>query len=443
MRYIIPVKYRIFKHALQSVCKVSVVFRRFNYTCSKLVVPEAPSDKILGLNDLFKRDQNKNKVNLTVGIYKDEKGSVTTLLSILEAQKIVEKSNNHDLSYLPIAGHEGYRKAVKRFLFDECVSKGEIIEQERISLIQTLSGTGALAITSRFLSTFVSDTVWISDPSWVNHDNIFEKNGFKNINHYSYVKNGILTVDEWLDDLKRDPGKDKSTKPQAVVLHACCHNPTGIDPTKEEWERILDEIYNLNMIPIVDMAYQGLDTGNLKNDAYLLKMILNEKKYKSWSNGIFVCQSFAKNMGLYSERVGSLSIVVPPNSEGLKKNIDSQLQKIVRSIYSSPPSYGSKIAYSVLSDPILKEKWFQDVEKMVNRLTHVRMEMHKRLEWPDLINKNQQHGMFYFINLNEKQIKYLRDKYSIYLTLDGRMSLSGVNSSNIDYVCAALKDAIS
>ena len=204
------------------------------------------------------------------------------------------------------------------------------------------------------------------------------------------------------------------------------------------------------MVPIVDMAYQGLESGNLLKDAYLLRLCLNVNKYPNWSNGIFLCQSFAKNMGLYGERVGSLSVITPATANNgkfnplqhknsLQQNIDSQLKKIVRGMYSSPPGYGSRVVNVVLSDFKLKQQWFKDVDFMVQRLHHVRQEMFDRLGWPDLVNFAQQHGMFYYTRFSPKQVEILRNNYFVYLTGDGRLSLSGVNDSNVDYLCESLE----
>ena len=407
-------------------------------------IPSAPPDRILGLTEKFNKDENKNKVNLTVGIYKDEWGQVTTFPSVARAQKIVEMDMflNKDLSYLPITGSPEYKSNVLKFLFEESVPDygPQLLQDDRISFIQTLSGTGAIAVTAKLISTFLSKTVWIPDPSWANHSNIFQKNGFTNIQAYSYYKNGDITVEKWLAQLRDNVKNRPAEESQCIVLHACCHNPTGFDPTYQQWGEIMDTIHELDMIPIIDMAYQGLESGSPAKDAYLLRLCLDESRYKSWKHGIFLCQSFAKNMGLYGERVGSLSVVLPKYLPDMKEKVNSQLKTIVRSLYSSPPGYGSKVASLVLSTPTLKEQWYKDVSSMVNRLYSVRYSMYDRLSWPGLIDSEHQHGMFYFTNLSEKQVELLRCKYAIYLTLDGRLSLSGINKSNIEYVCNAFNE---
>lgn len=420
---------------------VTILAKRF-FASSIDKIPRAPPDRILGLTEKFNNDSNKKKVNLTVGIYKDAWGQVTTFPSVAKAQRLIDADLvlNTDLSYLPITGCPDYSEHVLDFLFKEsCPLSGpKLLKQGRVSFAQTLSGTGALAVASKLLALWVSQTIWLPQPSWPNHRNIFRSNGFSDIKEYPYYKDGKITIDALLDHLRANVDKNGKTR-HCILLHACCHNPTGLDPTMEQWKQILDTVHELGMIPIIDMAYQGLESGNPPKDAYLLRLCLDESQYESWPHGLFVCQSFAKNMGLYGERVGSLSVVTPPYQPETKDNVDSQLKQIVRSIYSSPPGYGSRVATMVLSKSFLKMQWYKDVEFMVNRLTEVRREMHDLLGWPALVDFDRQHGMFYYTGLTPRQVDALRKDYSVYMTMDGRLSLSGVNNSNIEYVCKALK----
>lgn len=407
----------------------------------------APPDKILGLTEFYNNDPNPAKVNLTVGIYKDNNGHVTTFPSVLKAQSLVNHNynqKNHNLAYLPINGSQFYSENVLKFIWNDSVMGlgQDYISHDKINFIQTLSGTGAIAITAKFLSSFLSNSIWLPNYSWPNHLNIFKQNGFskENIFKYDYYNHqtGEISIENWLDQLKNSVPTSKRSTPQCILLHACCHNPTGVDPTREQWKLIIDTIHDLKMIPIIDMAYQGLESGNLIDDAYLLRICLEKG---DWSNGLYLCQSFAKNMGLYGERVGSLSILTPLDSHAnLKDNIDSQLKPIIRSVYSSPPGYGSHVANQVLSDNDLKLEWFNDVKNMVDRLHSIRLKLFDNLNWSDLINFKQQHGMFYFTRFNQSQVNVLKKKYSIYLTDDGRLSLSGINDSNIDYISQALYD---
>lgn len=420
---------------------MQILFRR-SLVSSIGAVPRAAPDRILGLTEEFARDPNRRKVNLTVGVYKDSWGQVTTFPSVARAQRLIDADVelNTDLSYLPITGCPEYSENVLNFLFKEsCPGSGpRLLRDDRVSFAQTLSGTGALAVASKFMALFLSRTIWIPQPSWANHRNIFRSNGFTDIRSYPYYRDGKLTVDEWLDTLRREVKRD-SDKRHSIILHACCHNPTGVDPTKEEWRKILDTVHELEMIPVIDMAYQGLESGNPPQDAYVLRMCLDESRYNSWPNGVFLCQSFAKNMGLYGERVGSLSVVIPPNQDDVREKVDSQLKQIVRSAYSSPPGYGSRVATLVLSKPFLRMQWYKDVAFMADRLNQVRHDMHELLQWPELTDSAQQHGMFYYTGLTTDQVELLKGKYSVYMTADGRLSLSGMNDHNIEYVCAALQ----
>lgn len=408
-----------------------------NRKYSLLNIPKAPPDKVLGLVSQFNDDTNKRKVNLTVGIYKDQYGKMNNFPCVTQAQCLLRKDTplSSSSSYLPILGDSNFRKNVMDFLFKESAPIGShLVDKNRISLTQTLSGTGALAIAADLIVRFISNTIWIPKPSWPNHLNIFQRHGFSNVKEYTYYRNGYIDIDSWMSDLEESLLFTNIKSTHCILLHACCHNPTGLDPTEEQWKIIIKKIHDLNMIPIIDMAYQGLESGDLIKDAYLLRFCLEY----NWPNGIFLCQSFAKNMGLYGERVGSLSIVLPTEHPTLKFNVDSQLKKIIRGLYSSPPSYGSKIANIILSDPGLKEQWFKDVKEMTNRLWDVRLKMYERLHWECLIDRNKQHGMFYYTGLSENQVNVLRDIYSIYLTPDGRMSLSGIKDSDLDYVSESL-----
>ncbi|KAL3239628.1 aspartate transaminase AAT1 [Nakaseomyces bracarensis] len=435
------------QRSLSHIVRKSIYCGRYFHTTavrSTLTqVPMAPPDGVLGLVENYNMDENPNKINLTVGVYKDVWVQVTTFPSVAQAQKIIDMDGqmNTDLSYLPISGCEDFKKHTIDFLYrDGCPHDGPaLIDEGRISFVQTLSGTGALAVTAKLISSFISTKIWIPKPSWPNHTNIFKKNGFTDIYNYSYYSEGQLTIDKWLQELRDIVSKDKSGIPNTIVLHACCHNPTGLDPTRKQWEQIIDVIHELKMVPIIDMAYQGLESGNLIDDAYLLRLCLDKSRYRTWPNGLYLCQSFAKNMGLYGERVGSLSIVTPDSIPKIKEILESQLKQIIRSMYSSPPGYGSRVAKLVLSNDKLKYQWYDDVRAMVARLKSVRTMISERLGWEDIINFEQQHGMFYYTNLNPGQVKILRDDFSVYLTNDGRMSLSGVNKSNVDYLCNSIK----
>ncbi|AET41223.1 aspartate transaminase AAT1 Ecym_7397 [Eremothecium cymbalariae DBVPG len=410
---------------------VASIVRSYYHTLSR--IPNALPDKILGLTEVFNKDTNPQKVNLTVGIYRDDLGLVTNFKSVVQAQSILsaDMGISGDWSYLPIAGCPEYSTSVMDFLFKESVPQAKsYLESDKISFVQSLSGTGALAIATRFLTSFISKVIWVPDPSWGNHMNIFDNNGFKEVRVYKYYKDGSIDIDGWLDQLRQAKSEFGSRYPHCILLQACCHNPTGVDPTRTQWKKALEVINELGLIPVIDMAYQGLESGDLIEDAYLLRMCLEH----NWRNGLYICQSFAKNMGLYSERIGSLSVIHPMDESNTKAKADSQLKRIVRGVYSSPPSYGSRIATLVLNNPTLKAQWFEDVKKMTDRLWSVRVMLYERLKWDTLIDRTTQHGMFYYSGFSPKQVDILRRHHSIYLTQDGRISLAGINRSNIDHV---------
>ncbi|AMD18865.1 HBL037Wp [Eremothecium sinecaudum] len=401
-------------------------------------IPRARPDSILGLLEEFNQDQHPMKIDLTAGVYMDNSGKNSPLTAVNQAQLLLEQSGaNKSLSYLPITGCPSFTNNVLKFLYTESAPNGKkFLDSDSISCIQTLGGTGALTLASVFLSSFVSDTLWLPQLTWANHCNVFSHNGFSDIRYYTYYEDGEVNVDGWCDQLRAvlTSKSARSDSPHSIVLHACCHNPTGMDPTIEQWSMIIPLINELGMVPIIDMAYQGLDSGNPDKDAYLLRLCLEYE----WPNGLYLCQSFAKNMGLYSARVGSLSIVHPIRFPESKTQVDSQLKRIVRSLYSSPPRYGSMIATTILTNKNLKQQWYMDVKAIRDRLWLVRNTLHERLNWPRLIDKNTQHGMFYYSGLSPKQVNTLRKECSVYVTEDGRISLSGINSRNVDYVCEAL-----
>ena len=425
-------------------------------------LPKEQKDPILGLASVIKADPNPNKVNLTVGIYKDDSGTTPIFSSV---QQAISKIHNKSLAYLPILGSVQYTSLVKKFLFQESMHVEPQQRYDDIVTVQTFSGTGALAVCAHFLKTYTNKKILLPNITWGNHKNIYTKSGFEEIQPYRYYNKDApqsVDVEGMLADMEKFAAKNsvssssssssssfssssatgKGLSPRSCVLvHACCHNPTGLDPTPEQWDRIFAKIHELQLVPIVDMAYQGLTTGNLVEDVAFLGKHIN--KYP-WEHGFYLCQSFAKNLGLYGERIGSLSMVLPPNvTKPVRENIMLGLERVVRSQYSSPGIHGQEIVTHVLANKELKQQWFADVEKMHARINGIRKLLHEKLKhipnFANVYNEKTQHGMFYFSNLEKPQIAQLRELYSIYLTEDGRISLSGLNSKNMDYVCKAIE----
>ncbi|KAH3673504.1 hypothetical protein WICMUC_003610 [Wickerhamomyces mucosus] len=401
-------------------------------------IPLAKPDPILSIIEEFNRDGNPQKINLSVGAYRDESGKPFILPSIKQASKILFDQES-DKEYTSINGSLDYNRLVKQFLFGGFKSGKFFIEQDRIVLAQSLSGTGALKLSGEFLKNWNfknSNEIFIPSSTWANHYNIFKNCGLK-ISQYSYIKNNSLDLTNLLKDLNQIPLKS------SILFHACCHNPTGLNPTRDEWLEILKIVSERELIPIVDLAYQGFESGNLQQDLYLVEMICNKIANDEISTAL-ICQSFAKNMGLYGERIGSISIITQNSNQTF--NIESQLKKTIRSIYSSPSIHGSKLVEIVLSNDEIYQNWQNDVAKMSSRIKKMRFElfnllnsMDNNLNWNHLI---QQNGMFCFTGLSEQQILKLKNEYSIYSTLDGRFSISGINMQNIKYLAESINKVI-
>jgi aspartate aminotransferase len=393
-------------------------------------VPRAPADPILGITTGFTLETNPNKINLSVGAYRDSQGKPWILPSVKQAYTLLHESNKE---YTSIAGSQNFQRLVRNFLYGSFKDGADFISKDSISIAQTLSGTGSLKITAEFLKKWMGiNDIYISNPTWANHLNIFTGSGVTP-HYYSYFNASTNTINHeaLIYDLKH------AKTGSAVLLHACCHNPTGLDPTAQQWEEIIDVVIKSKLIPVVDLAYQGFESGSLSQDLHLLELVSSKIK-EGLIPTMFLCQSFAKNMGLYGERIGSLSIITP-NSE-TRENVDSQLQRIIRSIYSSPPIHGSKLVEVVLSNENIFKQWEEDVLVMSHRIKDMRVSLFEKLKnkghvWDHLIKQN---GMFCYTGLTKEQVLKLRDNFAIYCTLDGRFSISGVNEGNVDYLAESI-----
>lgn len=399
-------------------------------------IPLAPADPILGITEEFNKDSNPLKTNLSVGAYRDDEGKPYVLPSIRMASSVLYHTESNK-EYTSINGSINYNSLVKEFLYGSFVSGADLIKQDRISIAQSLSGTGALKLCAEFLrdwSPYNSRKVYMPNPTWSNHINIFENSGLEP-QQYAYYdkKTNSFDMEGMLNDLSNaEPGS-------SVLLHACCHNPTGVDPTPEQWDQIVDVVINKGLIPIIDIAYQGFQSGSLFNDLYLLELITNKVNQGQLVTSM-VCQSFAKNMGLYGERIGSVSIITPDSKT--RQIVDSQIKKSIRSIYSSPSIHGARLVEIVLSSPDIFTQWEKDVSQMASRIKLMRSTLFDLLEkkqtlttWDHLV---QQNGMFAFTGLSKEQIIRLKEEYSIYATLNGRFSIAGLNSGNVEYVADAM-----
>lgn len=386
-------------------------------------VKQGPRDPILGINEIFELDKSPLKVNLGVGSYRDDNGKPYVLPSVKQAEKNLLFSDL-DKEYTSISGVPSFIKYASRLAYGE---DSIALKEGRISVVQSISGTGALRLGGEFLNRFYPNKkIYLPTPSWGNHAPIFSDSGLE-IGYYRYFdKNTIsLDIEGALEDIYAAP------KESIILLHECAHNPTGIDPTQEQWHRISDIIKSRNHFVFFDMAYQGFASGDIAKDAYALRYFVKR------GHGLCVSQSFAKNMGLYGERVGTFSIVCESPDE--KERVESQLKILIRPFISNPPIHGARIVAEILGNKNLYEQWLFELKGMANRIISSRKKIRKYLEEEfqskhDWSHITSQIGMFCCTGLNSEQVKCLINKYHIYLTNDGRISIAGISSDNVRYV---------
>ena len=392
-------------------------------------VEMAPRDPILGLTELYVSDTNPSKVNLGVGVYYDDNGKVPLLDCVSRAeQQLVAAAQPR--AYLPIDGLPAYDKAVAQLVFG---AESPLIEQGRIVTLQTLGGTGALKVGADFLRrTFPESQVWISNPSWENHRGLFENAGFK-VNSYPYYDPSTHGIDfqamtQCLNGLPAG---------SVVLLHACCHNPTGVDLSSEQWTEIADIVKQRNLLPFIDIAYQGFGE-SIEADAEAVR------SFAGAMSPVFVANSFSKSFSLYGERVGGLSIVTQDGDESGR--ILSQLKRIVRTNYSNPPTHGGRIVATVLGDAQLRTAWERELTGMRERIRRMRDLLadgiKERVPDADFSFVRDQRGMFSYSGLDKKQVTRLREEYSVYAIESGRICVAALNSKNIDYVVDAISRVI-
>jgi aromatic-amino-acid transaminase len=385
----------------------------------------APKDPILGVTEAYNADQNPKKVNLGVGVYTDDNGKVPVLQCVRRAeQKLAEAPLPRN--YLPIDGLPVYDRAVQETLFGP---GHEAVKAGRIVTVQTLGGTGGLKVGGDFLRRVNPGAeLYISDPSWENHRAIFEYAGFtvKTYPYYDPATNG-LKFDAMLAALGQLPAG------AIVLLHACCHNPTGVDLTAAQWEKVITVVNQRKLVPFLDIAYQGFAEG-LEADAATIRRFTSECPV------VFVSSSFSKSLSLYGERVGALSIVTASKEEAARTL--SQLKRVIRTNYSSPPTLGGQAVALVLTTPELRTQWDQELGQMRERIKVMRKEFVEKVRALradfDLSFIVDQRGMFSYSGLTKEQVHKLRDEYSIYAIDSGRICVAALNSKNIDYVAQAV-----
>ena len=385
----------------------------------------APRDPILGLSDAFNTDARPTKINLGVGVYFDDGGRLPLLAAVREAENL-RAAKLLARSYLPIDGIHAYNDGVKKLLFGV---ESPLITDGRIVTIQALGGTGALRIGADFLKRLSpSVEVWISDPSWENHRALFEAAGFvvRNYPYYDPATHG-LKFDAMIAALA-------TAAPGAiVVLHACCHNPTGVDLDADQWRRVIDVVRERDLVPYIDIAYQGFGDG-LEADAFAVRAMADA--------GIefLVASSFSKSFSLYGERVGALSIVTASRDEAAR--VLSQLKRTIRTNYSNPPTHGGAIIVSVLGTPTLRAMWEEELGVMRERIRAMRIglveRLTQRIPGTDFGFVARQRGMFSYSGLNAAQVERLKDEFGIYALSSGRICVAALNPRNIDAVADAI-----
>ncbi|CAL8069109.1 unnamed protein product [Calicophoron daubneyi] len=391
-------------------------------------VKQGPPDVILGITEAYKRDSSPRKVNLGVGAYRDDNGKPYILPSVKEAEsRIISRNMDHE--YAPISGIPEFCKEAAKLALGE---KSKPLEEKRNVTVQSISGTGGLFLAGAFVRAFSSvKDIWIPTPTWGNHKQLFSYAGF-NVHQYRYYDPKTLgfDADGCLADLNKVP------KGHMILLHACAHNPTGVDPSQEEWQRIGDVLQTRQHVPLFDFAYQGFASGDVDRDAYAVRLFVDQLNFPT----LLVTQSFAKNMGLYGERAGAFTLICSSPEEA--ERCLSQIKIKIRCLYSNPPIHGARIVKEVLSDPSLHKMWLGDVKSMADRIILMRKKLCEELvkegsqrDWSHI---TKQIGMFCFTGLTPEQVDRLTKEYSIYLTRDGRISIAGVTSKNVKYLANAM-----
>jgi aspartate/tyrosine/aromatic aminotransferase len=392
-------------------------------------VPVAPADPILGLTELFKADPNPDKINLSVGVYQDAHGKTPVLSTVKEAEKRLVAMENSK-GYLPMTGEPAYCEQVQKLLFGE---GHDIITDKRAATAQCPGGTGALRVAGDYLHILhPGATIWLSNPTWANHNTIFEAAGLtcKKYDYRDPATNG-LDFDAMCASIKKIPKGD------VILLHGCCHNPTGIDPTPAQWAQIGELLAKQGVLPLVDFAYQGLAEGVDEDRAGLLELV---KKVRQ----LLICSSFSKNFGLYRERTGALTVVA--DNAGQVATVMSQVKLRIRYNYSNPPSHGGQIVALVLGDPELRARWLEEVAEIrsrINEMRHLFVDtLKKKGVKQDFSSIIEQRGMFSFSGLTKEQVLKLRERYSIYIVDSGRINVAGMTPSNMDRLCEAIKSVL-
>ncbi len=392
-------------------------------------ITAAPADPILGLNDQFLSDPRSDKINLGVGVYKDENGNTPVLNSVKKAEKRLLDTENSK-TYLGIPGSADYALAVQQLLFG---ADSPIVSEGRAQTAQTPGGTGGLRVAAELISRQIgARRVWVSDPTWANHIGIFQSAGL-DISRYAYydADRHDMDFESMLADLSQASAGD------VVLFHGCCHNPTGIDPDREQWARLADLCSTRGLLPLFDFAYQGFARG-LDEDAEGLRLFAEK------CDEILVASSFSKNFGIYGERTGAFTLVAA--SAEIAATVFSQVKSIIRVIYSNPPKHGSALVAAILGDAELRAEWEQELAAMRDRIKQMRGLLvttlkNKGVE-QDFSFIERQNGMFSFSGLSKEQVVKMREDSGVYAVDSGRFNVAAMTTGNMDALCDAIAAVI-
>jgi aspartate aminotransferase len=385
-------------------------------------------DPIFGASLAYQACTAKEKINLSVGAYRTNEGNPWTLTCVKKAEERIFKSNlNHE--YLPIDGEKDFQEVSAKLILGEFAQKNP----KSVVSIQSLSGTGALRLGGEFIAKFLPGrTLYLSDPTWGNHPAVFTNSGVKH-KEYRYFNSKTLGLDfdGFIEDIKKAP------QGSVFLLHACAHNPTGVDPTPEQWKIIAEAIKSKSHVPFFDSAYQGFASGSLERDRFAVEYFANQ------GFEMLIAQSYAKNFGMYGERVGCFHMVCKPETA---EQVRSQLKLLARRMYSNPPAYGARIVTAVLKDPELTAEWKENLLTMSGRIKQVRELLFKELkelgtpgEWSHILN---QIGMFTYTGLSQPHCDRMVKEFNVFLLSSGRISMAGINTSNVSYLARAINAVV-
>eukprot|EP00182_Erythrolobus_australicus_P005797 CAMPEP_0185829664 /NCGR_PEP_ID=MMETSP1353-20130828/382_1 /TAXON_ID=1077150 /ORGANISM="Erythrolobus australicus, Strain CCMP3124" /LENGTH=432 /DNA_ID=CAMNT_0028527481 /DNA_START=18 /DNA_END=1316 /DNA_ORIENTATION=+ len=402
-------------------------------------VPEAPVDPILGVAYAFRADSSKQKLNLGVGAYRTEEGKPYVLPVVARVHRELLDANE-DHEYLPIEGYAPFTEASAKLILGP---ESPAIAEDRVITVQALSGTGSLRVAFEFIRRFYRNasgelpSVYVPNPTWSNHRNIVPDSGLAPTKLYNYYDAASGGVD--MKSIVRD--LSAANDGDVVIFHGCAHNPTGADLSMDQWRELLELCTKKRLLPLFDNAYQGFASGDLTRDAGSVRLFVDA------GLDVVVTQSYAKNMGLYGERVGALSLVMSSKDPKVRSAVLSQLKQVIRAMYSNPPALGAKIAARILRDPELFAEWERELVMMSKRIYSMRVALRDALvangtagNWDHIVS---QIGMFSYTGLTAQHVQYMREKYHIYMTSNGRISLAGLNPTNVKYLADAMKDATS